>query len=253
MEELSIDEESNFEESEPASPKAPPQKLKLSQLVTKEAVAAPKEFLDDGDAWGDDGEINTDSFSELKLPNELIMAAKDAWNTFVSSAESREAAGEAIYTALFEGAPSLQSLFTTPRAVQAMRFMNGLASFVEALSDGAKLKILVESLGFGHLHLDVTVPRVVIFRDAILDLFHIELGDKFSSQCQLGWTSLLNYIGGAIIYVKAHYADRIACFATKLEDMYDGCGRGKSASSKSFGERFSGGCRYSFQGSQEEK
>merc|ERR1740127_323452 len=123
------------------------------------------------------------------------MATENAWKLFVSSAESREAAGEAIYSALFESAPSLQSLFTSPRAVQAMRFMNGLASFVGAMDDPPKLKILVETLGFGHLHLDVTVPRVIIFRDAILDLFMVELAEKFSSAARDGWKKLLNYVG----------------------------------------------------------
>merc|ERR1719247_3261898 len=90
-----------------------------------------------------------------------------------------------------------------------MRFMNGLASFVQSLNEPPKLKILVETLAFGHLHLDVTVPRVIIFRDAILDLFMMELAEKFNSQARDGWKKLLNYVGGAIIYVKAHYADRI--------------------------------------------
>merc|ERR1719456_1100371 len=87
--------------------------------------------------------------------------------------------------------------------------MNGLASFVMGLEDPPKLKILVETLGFGHLHLYVTVPRVVIFRDAIMDLFSVELGERFTSQAREGWRKLLNYVGGAIIYVKANYAERI--------------------------------------------
>merc|ERR1719337_359103 len=89
--------------------------------------------------------------------------------------------------------------------------MNGLASFVQALEDPAGLKIQVETLGFGHLHLDVTVPRVIIFRDAIIDLFMVELAERFSSQAREGWKRLLNYVGGAIIFVKANYADRINC------------------------------------------
>merc|ERR1740117_2110948 len=90
-----------------------------------------------------------------------------------------------------------------------MKFMNGIASFVTSLDDPPKLKILVETLGFGHLHLDVTVPRVVIFRDAILDIFAVELAEKFTSVARDAWTKLLNYVGGAIIFVKANYADRI--------------------------------------------
>merc|ERR1719428_974146 len=137
------------------------------------------------------------------------MAAQEAWRMFINAAASREAAGEAIYAALFDAAPSLQSLFTTPRAIQAMKFMNGLNQFIMGLSDPPALKVAVETLGFGHLALDVTIPRVVIFRDAILNLFQVELGNKLTKEAYQGWRALLNYVGGAIIYVKAFYADRI--------------------------------------------
>ncbi len=87
---------------------------------------------------------------------------------------------EAIYAALFDAAPSLQSLFKTPRAVMAMRFMNGITSILAELQNPPKMKITVETLGFQHLDLDVTVPRVIIFRDAILDLLEAELGNRMS-------------------------------------------------------------------------
>merc|ERR1712066_1061099 len=115
--------------------------------------------------------------------------------------------GEAIYAALFDAAPSLQSLFTTPRAIQAMKFMNGLNQFVSGLSDPPGLKVAVEALGFGHLALDVTIPRVVIFRDAILDLLQVEMGSRLSTNAYTGWRAMLNYVGGAIIFIKAFYAD----------------------------------------------
>merc|ERR1719390_271151 len=103
-----------------------------------------------------------------------------------------------------------------------MRFMTGIASFVTNLDDPPKLKILVETLGFGHLHLDVTVPRVVIFRDAILDILAVELAEKFSSTARDAWTRLLNYVGGAIIYVKANYADRINTLLESWKIATDG-------------------------------
>ena len=72
----------------------------------------------------------------------------------------------------------------TPRAVHANKFMNGLAGVVMALDDPEKLMVLMQTLGFGPLHLDVTVPRAVIFRNAIMDLFCFaaELAERFPSE-----------------------------------------------------------------------
>jgi hypothetical protein len=166
-----------------------------------------KEFGAD-EAFGD---INMNTLEEYVMPGNLVSGVQDAWKTFVNSAQSPEAAGEAIYTAIFEGAPSLQYLFTAPRAVLAMEFMNGFKSFVSELEDPPKLKMLAETLGFQLLHIDVSVPRVVVFRDAILDLFQIELGEKFTPDALEGLKRILNYVGGAVIFVKAHYAGRITC------------------------------------------
>merc|ERR1719329_1666827 len=162
-------------------------------------------------------DVDVHNFDLLTVAPADIEAAQQSWQTFIRSAASPEAAGEAIYAALFEGAPSLQSLFITPRAVQAIKFMNGLAGFVMALDDPEKLKILVQTLGFGHLHLDVTVPRVVIFRDAILDLFVVELADQFPPSAARAWKALLNYVGGALIYIKVNYAERIRTLLSSWE------------------------------------
>jgi hypothetical protein len=156
-------------------------------------------------------DINTSSFDELWLDEFSVQAATDAWRMFLNAAESREAAGEVLYTAVFESAPSLQSLFTTPKAIQAMKFLNELSAFITNLGDPPRLKIMVETLTFSDfimLPFD-TVPRVALFRDAILDIFTVELGDKFSDVARDSWTKLLNYVGGALIYVKANYAERI--------------------------------------------
>jgi hypothetical protein len=103
-----------------------------------------------------------------------------------------------------------------------MKFMNGLNQFVNGLSDPPALKIAVETLGFGHLALDVTIPRVVIFRDAILDLFQVELGSRLTTEAYKGWRALLNYVGGAIIFIKAFYADRIRLLGSSWSLANDG-------------------------------
>jgi len=196
-------------EAEPGVMRQP--NLKEPMLLTAPAAPAPAKAAE-AEAFTPDaaGQINVNSFEELMMDPEIKFLTQDAWKQFLNQANSRQAAGEAIYTALFEGAPSLQNLFTTPRAVQAMRFMTGLNQIVMALENPAQLKLQVETLGFGHLHLEVTIPRVAIFRDAIIDLLVVELGEKFTPAAREGWNALMNYVGGAIIYVKSHYSERIA-------------------------------------------
>merc|ERR1712060_959424 len=159
-------------------------------------------------------DVNDQVFDELVLGHEIADEVLSVWNTFLRSAESREAAGEAIYAALFDSAPSLQSLFKTPRAVMAMRFMNGLNQIINSLADPKGLKIIVETLGFQHLDLEVTVPRVVIFRDAIVDLLQVEMGSRFTKKAREGFATFLNYVGGAYIYVRLKFTDRLKILAS---------------------------------------
>jgi len=145
---------------------------------------------------------------------DLAHEVQTTWHEFMTSSGTREAAGEAIYAALFESAPSLQTLFKSPRAVMAVRFMAGLNQIVSTIDDPPELKVCVETLGFQHLQLEVTVPRVVIFRDAICDLLAMEVGDNFSTAAREAWCVVLNYVGGAFIYVRTRYAERLSILAT---------------------------------------
>mmetsp|Transcript_32664 Transcript_32664/g.87685 ORF Transcript_32664/g.87685 Transcript_32664/m.87685 type:complete len:1245 (-) Transcript_32664:602-4336(-) len=156
-----------------------------------------------------DQEIVVQSFGDLTMEPDLIQAVQQSWRLLLSSSHSQEAAGEAIFIALFDAAPSLQALFTSPRAVHAMRFIGEMRRLIQTLEEPNKLKVMVETLGFGHLHWEVTVPRVVLFREAIIDILAVELGDMFSLVAKQGWVTFLNYVGGAIIHIKAHYSVRI--------------------------------------------
>ncbi|CAE8684015.1 unnamed protein product [Polarella glacialis] len=159
-------------------------------------------------------EVQDQSFDEVKFPADTVEEVQAIWNAFLTTASSREAAGEAIYASLFDAAPSLQVLFKTPRAVMALRIMSGINSIVNNMSNPSSLKITVETLGFQHLDLEVTVPRVIMFRDAIIDLFEMELGDRLTSKAKIGWRSILNYVGGAYIYVRVNYAERLKIIAS---------------------------------------
>jgi len=163
----------------------------------------------DSSAGTSGADIDVTRFDELRLSTDEVEGAQEAWRLLINSAASRDAVAEAIYAALFESAPSLQVLFVSPRNVQAMRFFQGINTFVLSLGTPAELKGHVESLGFQHLDKDVTVPRSVIFRDAIVDLFVVELGSKLSSAGAKGLVSLLNYVAGSVMYIRTTYAERL--------------------------------------------
>jgi len=169
----------------------------------------------DGGEEGDDlyMEIQVESLNDLEIGRHLVQGVQDSWRAFLDNSESDQAAGEAIYSALFEGAPSLQPLFITPRAVQSVRFLNGIKNFVHVINNPTQLKVAVETLGFGHLNIEVTIPRVMIFRDALIDLLEGDLGDDFGPAAREGWMTLLSYIGGALIYVRTNYAERLRILA----------------------------------------
>jgi len=154
-------------------------------------------------------EVNTATFDELRLDPALAKDVQTCWMAFINMQASREVAGEMIYAAIFDAAPSLQALFKTPRAVMAMRFMNGIASMIAQLDNPTALKLSVSSLGFQHLDLEVTVPRVVLFRDAIVDLLMAELGNQMSDKTRNAFAGFLNYVGGAYIHVREKFSDRI--------------------------------------------
>jgi hypothetical protein len=181
--------------------------------LMEEAVegGAPDEMVAAQGASSQQGnaDINTESFSELVVPPDLIEEAKKAWAMLISAAGSKDAVGEALYSAFYEAAPSLHYLFVTPRAVQAMRIFVQVNNFINLLIAPQDLKNSVEALGFWHMSMDVTVPRCVVFRDCILDLFVAELGSKLTSAAVTGLSALLNYIAGAIVYCKLNFATRL--------------------------------------------
>eukprot|EP00927_Polykrikos_kofoidii_P071337 TRINITY_DN6760_c0_g1_i3.p1 TRINITY_DN6760_c0_g1~~TRINITY_DN6760_c0_g1_i3.p1 ORF type:complete len:1429 (-),score=274.05 TRINITY_DN6760_c0_g1_i3:316-4602(-) len=166
----------------------------------------------------DGGDIDVTRFDELSLQPTICQEARYAWDQFIDASGSRVAAGEAIYSALLDGVPMLQEFFTTPRAVQSVRFVNSFHSFVYALENPPALKVLVEAIAFGHLNMDVSVEVVCHVRASIIDLLEVDLGDVFSPEATIGWRSLLNYIGGAIVFVKQHYAERLRILAMTWEE-----------------------------------
>eukprot|EP00929_Paragymnodinium_shiwhaense_P020516 TRINITY_DN13656_c0_g3_i1.p1 TRINITY_DN13656_c0_g3~~TRINITY_DN13656_c0_g3_i1.p1 ORF type:complete len:1057 (-),score=288.00 TRINITY_DN13656_c0_g3_i1:269-3439(-) len=153
--------------------------------------------------------INVDSFNEITVDTTKAQAARQSWQIFLNNCGSRDQAGELLYSAFFDSVPSLQKLFTTPRAVMGTRFVGVMATLAADMDDPKKLKTAVEVLGFAHLNFDVTVPRAMLFRDAFIDMFAVELGSKWTTDAAIAWTVVMNYICGCIVYCRTNYAERI--------------------------------------------
>mmetsp|Transcript_56143 Transcript_56143/g.89045 ORF Transcript_56143/g.89045 Transcript_56143/m.89045 type:complete len:1212 (+) Transcript_56143:127-3762(+) len=152
------------------------------------------------------GELFLDQFNISMIDASAI---RGAWKLFVSKYASKEAAGEAIFQTIFEAAPSLQIMFSSARNVQAVKLLVGLDEIIKCLGDLDNLKMLAETLGFQHLQFDVNSARASIFRDALLDIVAIELGDKLRPEVREQLSLLLNYVMGKMIYVRKNYADRL--------------------------------------------
>eukprot|EP00931_Biecheleriopsis_adriatica_P056265 TRINITY_DN33336_c0_g1_i1.p1 TRINITY_DN33336_c0_g1~~TRINITY_DN33336_c0_g1_i1.p1 ORF type:complete len:1164 (+),score=258.15 TRINITY_DN33336_c0_g1_i1:126-3617(+) len=155
-------------------------------------------------------EISGKDFKELKMPKQIIAEVRKAWNAFTNTRDTVEEIADLLYLSIFESSPSLQNLFTTPKAVQAMRFLEVISSFIDDLDKPAALKAKGEALAFRHLSLEVTEPRANIFRESIIDLISMELADDFTQAAQVGLMMLLGWIGGAHIYFRHKYSDRLA-------------------------------------------
>lgn len=154
-------------------------------------------------------EINTESFGPLRLERETIDMMRNVWNAFLNSHDTIEAAGDLFYEAIYESSPVIQEVFTTPKAVQGVRFIEVFGSYLAALDKPNQLKSMIELLAYRHIDIDVTTTKAEIFRDGIMDLL-VEVVHDFDMTARLGWLAFLGWIGGAHIYMKTRYQERIA-------------------------------------------
>eukprot|EP00434_Breviolum_minutum_P009363 symbB.v1.2.008251.t1/scaffold515.1/size193321/13 len=155
-------------------------------------------------------EINIESFNKLQLSPDMVQAAQQTWEAFLNVFPSKIAAGEAIFTAIFDASPSLQATFKSPKATVAERFVKGFGEVVRSAGSKSKMMNCVQILGFRHLEFDINIQKVDIFRDALIDLFEMEMNDQsLTPQGRHVMALLINYVGGALIFIRREYQSRI--------------------------------------------
>jgi len=146
--------------------------------------------------------VNDNIFEELRLSSDVVLEVQHGWGAFLVAAESREAAGEKVFAALFDTAPCLQRHEGGGCHWGVYRFLQGLSLIIGSLSDPKGLKVMVETLGIQHLDLEITGPRVISFRNAIVGLLVAEMGERLSQKARVGITTMLNYVGGSYIFIR---------------------------------------------------
>ncbi|CAJ1401665.1 unnamed protein product [Effrenium voratum] len=182
---------------------------------------------------GSGEEIHTASLERFVMSEEQALEVQTAWRAYVDSFSDPDAAADALFTAFYEAAPSLQHLFKTARNTMSGRFLSGIEQIITAMPGGQETKSVVELIGFRHLDLEVSSPRVAVFREAILELLQGELGDGLSSLAYDGLRRMLNYAGGGFIFMRDTFAERLNILAVswaiasggevpEFEDMHSG-------------------------------
>ena len=68
----------------------------------------------------------------------MISNGQAGLKALIETLGSVEATGDAVYSALFDAAPSLQHLYKTPRAVQGMKFAMSIALIISKLRQPAR-------------------------------------------------------------------------------------------------------------------
>jgi len=144
--------------------------------------------------------VNDKIFEELRLSSDVVLEVQHGWRAFLDAAESREAAGEEVFAAL--RVPCLQRHDGGGFQWHIYRFLQGLSLIIDSLSDPKGLMVVIETLGIQRLDLEITGPRVIRFRDAIVGLLVAEMGARLSQKARVGFATMLNYVGGSYIFIR---------------------------------------------------
>lgn len=151
-----------------------------------------------------------ESLDKVEFPADTVAEVQQTWQAFLAHAASQEAAGELLFNAWWEAAPSLHSAFVSPQKVLHLRLFLGFNAVVANLGNPSALKIEAEQIAFRHLDRPVKPAFVDIFREAAVEMLEAELTPShFNTRARVGWQALLNYLGGALCYVSREYSGRV--------------------------------------------
>mmetsp|Transcript_44654 Transcript_44654/g.103135 ORF Transcript_44654/g.103135 Transcript_44654/m.103135 type:complete len:1322 (+) Transcript_44654:154-4119(+) len=169
------------------------------------------------------GALNTSAITDLKLPDDTIQIMQRSWDDLISIKCGEEGAADVLYSAILQSLSDheVHPDFTTPKSIHGVRFVEAMGKLVSCLEDAAALRAMVETLGFSHMQMNITDESVMSFATGFLSVFEEELGYQLSIEASEGWIALLTHVGGAIIFVKSTYGERIKMLLDSWESAND--------------------------------
>eukprot|EP00929_Paragymnodinium_shiwhaense_P097825 TRINITY_DN5941_c0_g5_i1.p1 TRINITY_DN5941_c0_g5~~TRINITY_DN5941_c0_g5_i1.p1 ORF type:complete len:1087 (-),score=310.40 TRINITY_DN5941_c0_g5_i1:60-3320(-) len=160
-------------------------------------------------------EINCDELLDFRCEEALVTQAQVAWKAWVEKSTSKEAAAAALYTSIVEAVNpnSKNQFFVNPKAVASMHFLEGIEDLIMHAHKNKDLMARIEVFAFKHLQMDLTPGLIIAFRDACIRVIDMDLNGKLSTNAHGGLRMIFNYVGGAFIFTKQNYAERLRLLA----------------------------------------
>jgi len=176
----------------------------------------PKEL---GAKTSQSGKVFGESLGLLQLSHTEVVLLRRTFELFVTAlGHDREAVGDALYGALTSALATLQSSFTTPKAVLSLRLFNGFRILSEKCEDPEDLKNYVESLAFKHLGIEVTQQRAEQASCSILELIEQNV-EELPPGGISAWQEMLTYASSSFKYVNVSYGERLKLIHTDWADI----------------------------------
>ncbi|PWC42802.1 globin family protein [Azospirillum sp. TSO22-1] len=111
----------------------------------------------------------------------------------------RDQAADLFYTRLFEIAPETRSLFRSDIRTQGVKLMAALTMVVNSLDRLETILDAVQSMARRHVHYGVTEAQYDTVGEALLWTLRKGLGDAFTAEVELAWTTAYGALAGVMI------------------------------------------------------
>jgi len=102
----------------------------------------------------------------------------------------------AFYGRLFELAPEVRPMFKSSVAVQARKLADTLGWIVANLDDPGTMMTTLQQLGVRHKEYGVVVGHYAPVGSALIRMFQVTLGDRFTPEMEEAWLETYAVISG---------------------------------------------------------